>query len=201
MHHRISFRWNVVVSLGVLMALLGWPAPGGAQTVSGQARVVQATVASLLGTSTTTLADTGTLGSATDAREASRSAGSIAALLSGETLHATTIGWPDQAASEASLADLALTIAGTTIGADMVVAEAVALLGAAPAGTATFDGLAINGMPVDATQPNQTIYIPGGRIVVNEQLASAGGIVVNALHIVVYGVADVVIASAAAGVR
>jgi hypothetical protein len=78
--------------------------------------------------------------------------------------------------------------------------EAVARLGAAPAGTVTFDGLVINGMPVDSTAPNQTIYIPGGRIVVNEQIASAGGIVVNALHIVAGGV-DVVIASASAGVR
>jgi hypothetical protein len=193
---RISCRVNVV-SIAVLMALLGWPAPGGAQTVSGQARAIQATVPVI---GTTTLADTGTLGSAIDAREASQSAGSIASLVSGEALHATTIGWPDQVASEASVADLALTIAGTTIGAGAVLTEAVARLGAAPAGTVTFDGLVINGMPVDSTAPNQTIYIPGGRIVVNEQIASAGGIVVNALHIVAGGV-DVVIASASAGVR
>jgi len=197
MQYRISFRWNVV-SLGVLMALLGWPAPGGAQTVSGQARAIQATVP---GAGTTTLADTGTLGSAIDAREASQGAGSIAALVSGEALHATTIGWPDQVASEASVADLALTIAGTTIGAGSVLTEAVARLGAAPTGTVTFDALSINGVPVGASAPNQTFYIPGGRIVVNEQIASAGRIVVNALHIVVAGVADVVIASATAGVR
>ena len=193
---RIFCRVNVV-SIGVLMALLGWPAPGGAQTVSGQARAIQATVPVA---GTTTLADTGTLGSTTDAREASQSAGSIGSLVSGEALHATTIGWPDQVASEASVADLALTIAGTTIGAGSVVTEAVARLGAAPTGTVTFDALSINGMPVGASAPNQTFYIPGGRIVVNEQIASAGGIVVNALHIVAGGV-DVVIASASAGVR
>jgi len=196
MMQRIFCRVNVV-SIGVLMALLGWPAPGGAQTVSGQARAIQATVPVA---GTTTLADTGTLGSTTDAREASQSAGSIGSLVSGEALHATTIGWPDQVASEASVADLALTIAGTTIGAGSVVTEAVARLGAAPTGTVTFDALSINGMPVGASAPNQTFYIPGGRIVVNEQIASAGGIVVNALHIVAGGV-DVVIASASAGVR
>ena len=35
--------------------------------------------------------------------------GQVPSLLTGETLHATTIGWPDQAAAEASLARLALS--------------------------------------------------------------------------------------------
>jgi hypothetical protein len=38
-------------------------------------------------------------------------------------------------------------------------------------------------------------------MVINEQLTSPTGIVVNALHITVGGVADVVIASAVAGIQ
>ena len=47
---------------------------------------------------------------------------------------------------------------------------------------------------------NQTVSIPGGQVVINEQqILSDGTLVVNALHATVSGVADVVVASAAAG--
>ncbi len=48
--------------------------------------------------------------------------------------------------------------------------------------------------------PNQTIGIPGGLVVLNEQQTlSDGTLVVNALHAIVAGVADVAVASATAG--
>ena len=69
-------------------------------------------------------------------------------------------------------------------------------------GTASVTDLSVNGVPISVTgAPNESIAIPGGRIVVNEQSTSAGSTVVNALHIIVGGVADIVIASAAAGVQ
>jgi hypothetical protein len=211
------------VVAGLLAGLLAWPTAGEAQlftnttqtlsntthaltsstttltqAVSGQAAAVRANV---LGT-TTALADTGTLGGATDAREASALAGNLPSLLTGEVLHATTIGWPDQVASEASLANLALGVAGNTIGADFVMARARAIAGAAATGASSLVNLAVNGAPISVgTDPNQTIYIPGGRIVINEQIASTGGIVTNALHVVVDGVADVVVGSATASIR
>jgi hypothetical protein len=57
-------------------------------------------------------------------------------------------------------------------------------------------------MPVSVSgDPNQTITIPGGQLIINEQtISSNGAMVVNALHIIVNGVADVVIASATAGI-
>jgi hypothetical protein len=49
--------------------------------------------------------------------------------------------------------------------------------------------------------PNQTIAIPGGQVVINEQtIDSTGTITVNALHVTVTGVADVVTATAIAGI-
>jgi hypothetical protein len=156
----------------------------------------------LPGGTTTVLADTGALGGPSDALHASALTGNVPSLLSGEALHATTIGWPDQVASEASLAALALSVAGTTIGADAVMARALAVLGGAGVGTSDIANLSINGVPIPVSgSPNQTIYIPGGRVVINEQQTSPASTVVNALHVVVDGVADVVIASATAGIQ
>lgn len=187
----------------LLIGLLVWTATGSAQTLSGQARAVQATVADVTGTSSTTvLADSGTLGASPDAREASQTTGEVPGLLTGEVLHATTISSGGQVGSEASLAALALVVAGTSIGADFVMARALAVPDAAASGTAHVDNLSVNGVAIDVTgSPNQTIAIPGGSVVINEQQSSSTGIVVNALHIVVTGVADVVIGSATARVE
>jgi hypothetical protein len=148
------------------------------------------------------LGSTGTLSGSSDARDASQLTGDVPSLLTGEVLHASTLGWPDQVASEASLADLALSVAGTTISADFVMARALAILGAAGAGTSNIDNLSINGLPIAVSgDPNQTIAISGGVVVVNEQQTSPTSTVVNALHVIVDGVADVVIGSATAGIQ
>src|SRR5881409_1340558 len=91
---------------------------------------------------TRVLAATGTLvGGTSDALQASELAGDIPSLLRGEALHAVTIGWPDQVASEASLAALDLNVAGINIGADFVMARALAVFGDAGVGTANIDNL------------------------------------------------------------
>ncbi len=104
--------------------------------------------------------------------------------------------------SGASLGNVNLTVAGVGISADLVMAQASQVLGAAGSGSSIIDNLSINGVPVVVTgDPNQTISIPGGQVVINEQTISpTGTAVVNALHVTVNGVADVVIASATAGI-
>jgi hypothetical protein len=202
MGHAGSYRPGVLAAAAMVAALLTWPMAGEAQLLTGQARAVRATVFSLLGGTTTVLADTGALGGPSDALHASALTGNVPSLLSGETLHATTIGWPDQVASEASLGALALSVAGTTIGADVVMARALAVLGGTGVGVSDIANLSINGAPIPVSgAPNQTIFIPGGRVVINEQQTSLTSTVVNALHVIVYGVADVVIASATAGIH
>jgi hypothetical protein len=194
--------WKLVALTGVLLSLLAWPGTSEAQTVTGQASAVQATVFDALGLGTrTALADTVTLSGTSDAREASLVTGSVPSLLTGEGLHAVTIGWPDQVASEASLGSLAMNVAGTGISADFVMARALSVLGSVGTSRTNIDGLSINGIPIVPTgSPNQTIAIPGGRVVINEQVSSAGATVVNGLHVVVDGVVDVVIASAKSGI-
>ena len=202
MRHAGSYSPGLLAAAAMVVALLTWPMAGEAQLITGQARAVQATVFSLLGGTTTVLADTGALGGPSDALHASAITGTVASLLRGETLHATTIGWPDQVASQSSLAALALSVAGTTIGADFVKARALAVLGGTGTGVSDIANLSINGAPIPVSgAPNQTIFIPGGRVVINEQQTSPTTTVVNALHVTVYGVADVVIGSATAGIQ
>jgi len=198
MGHITSHNWKLLMLAGILVSFLAWAGTSEAQTVAGQASAVQATVLGM----TTALADTGTLGGTSDAREASQLTGSVPSLLTGEALHATTIGWPDQVASEASLGSLNLTVAGNGISADFVMARALAVLNTAGAGTSSLAGLSINGMPVVPTgAPNQTLALCGLTIVLNEQMPSAGGIIVTALHVrTLDGLTDVVIGSAKAGI-
>jgi len=206
--------------MALLMAgLLAWPSNGLAQLggllppiggsttttgITGDATAVRATLFGALGLLTTTIAlsDTGTLAGTDVAREASQDTGSIPALLGAEVLSSSTIAWPDQVASQASLANLNLTLAGIGITADSVIAQASQVAGAAGTGTTTIDNLLVNGVPIAITgDPNQVVGIPGGQIVINEQsISSTGTAVVNALHVTVAGVADVVIASATAGI-
>ena len=198
MRQRIFSHLRLMAAIVALTGCVGWATAGDAQTVTGQARAVQATV---LG-SQTVLSDTGTLTGSDDARQASEVTGDVPSVLTAEALHATTIGWPDQAAAEASLAALGVTVAGNGISAEFVMARAAAVLGGASAGATTIDGLSINGAPITVTgQPNQTIPLLGGRVVINEQQPLfPSGMTVNALHIVIDGVADLVIASATAGI-
>ena len=81
-------------------------------------------------------------------------------------------------------------------------AQASQVAGAAGTGSATISNLLVNGVPIAITgAPNQIVGIPGGQLIINEQtISSTGTTVVNALHVTVAGVADVVIASATAGI-
>src|SRR6266581_560360 len=167
-NEEVGMRYTVSCSSGLLVVatlvavLLAWPLAGAAQTVTGEASGVRATV---LGT-TTVLSDTGPLESTSDARDASLLTVSIPSTFDGEVLHAVTIGWPDQVASEASLANLGMTVGGTGISADFVMASALAVLGVESNGSSIIANLSINGTPIQVTgDPNQTIAIPGGQVV------------------------------------
>ena len=195
--------------LTIVAALaLSWPTIGRAQTVTGQGTAVQATVfgvTTLLGTvgaKTTTLGSTGTIGATNVERDASQSAGSVASLLSADVLSSSTYSYMDEVDSQASVGDLNLSVAAVSITAASVMAEASQVSGSAGSGSSRIDSLAIDGVPVGVTgAPNQIVAIPGGQVVINLQtISSTGAAVVNALHVTVTGVADVVIASATAGI-
>jgi len=198
MSYTASSFWKFVGVAGALAALAGWPGFSPAQTISGQASAVTVVI---LG-NVTNLADTGTLSSAGEPLGTGLSIGSIPGLLAGEALHAATMGWTDQVASQASLGNLAITIAGTGISALSVLSRALAVSGAGATGGSSIDGLTIGGVPVAATgAPNQQIALPGLSVILNEQIQSANGIVVNALRVrTLDGLTDIAIGSAKAGI-
>lgn len=201
MRQRASLR-SVIALVFVTAGLMAWPRAGAAQTVVGNANAVRATTFGLFGGTTTTLAGTGALGGPGDALDATQVSASIPSLLSGEVLNAVTVGWPDQVTSEASLASLGLTVDGTGISADFVMARALATLDGSGGSNSVINNLSIGGVPVTVTgEVNQTVSIPGGQVVINEQIVSSSGTTVNALHATVPGVADVVVASATAGIQ
>lgn len=219
MHQTRSLR-HCSIAVALAMALLAWPAAGYGQlggllpplptptsttssTVVASASAAQVSLLGLLGTATTTaLADTGTLAGANDASNASLLTGGVPSTLTAETLGSTAISWADEVDSQASLGNLSMTVAGVGITADFVMAQASQVLGAPGSGSSTLTNLAINGTPIAVNgAPNQAIWIPGGQVILNEQtISSTGTAVVNALHVVVTGVADVVVASATAGI-
>lgn len=203
MYHAI-YRVLLKTTTGtVAAALMMLPPLAVAQDVSGQARAVQTTVAGMTGV----LADTGTLSGEDDARNASQLAASVPNVGSFQNLHAATVssvyGWDsaDFVLSEASLSNLNLGIGGNAISADFIRAEALAPVDSASSGTTSIEELVVNGSPVDVTgAANQSVWLPGGELIINEQRRTAdGGMAVNALRVVVDGVADVVLASATAG--
>lgn len=192
------------LTLITLALMWAWPATGEAQTVAGEASVVRAIVlgATSLLPATTTLADTGPLSAINSALDTSMDTGNVPSLVTAEVLSAGTISWPDEVDSVASLGNVNLNVAGSGIHADSVLARASQVLGGAGYGTSIINNFSINGIPIAITgAANQMVGIPGGQVIVNEQtISQSGAAVVNAIHVIVTGVADVVLASATAGI-
>jgi hypothetical protein len=193
-----SARLSVVAAGLLCIGQLMWSTAAQAQQAAGHASAVRASVLGI----TTVLADTGTLGGSSDAREASQLMGRVSSLLTAETLRATTIGYPDQVDSEASLSGLNLSIAGLGITADAVMARAFAFTGAVDTGLTNISGLNVDGVPVvPSGEPNQIVSFGVLTVVLNEQIPSADGITVNALRIkTLDGSTDIVIGSATAAI-
>ena len=197
-----------VLTVSLLLSLLFWPAQSASAnntTFSGEATVVQATV---LGLPPIVLSDTGALDSTGGAREASLLDANVLGLLTAEVLHASTVGQGQRSSSEASVANVTLTVGGNTISAGLLRARATAECHngtASVSGSSEIVDLVVNGQAIVVSgQPNQTISLPVGRVIINEQQSSVSGntgdITVNALHVMVDGVADVIISSAHADI-
>jgi len=193
-----NYCWKVVGVAVALAGLVAWSGTSQQQTPTGQASAVTAVV---LG-NVTSLADSGTLADPSEPLGTGQGTASIPGLLSGEALTAATVGWPDQVASEASLGNLVTSVAGTGISADVIISRALAVSGAVPTGLSNIEGLTIGGVSVSPTgAPNQTVSVLGLSVILNEQIQSANGIVVNALHVrTLDGLTDVVVGFAKAGI-
>ena len=99
-----------------------------------------------------------------------------------------------------SVDKLYLNLVGIEISASVLASKALSGCTAIPVGSSSIASLTINGKQIAITgEPNQTIPLLLGKIVINEQLPfSKDGIRVRALHIVIYGIADIAVAESAA---
>lgn len=200
----------------LVLSLLGASSPAAASgsTFSGRATAIQGTV---LGMTIGPLADTGEVNPNGDSLEASLLQYPIAGApdptngaLSGEVLHATVVAQGNESSAEASVASFSLSAAGQSVAADFLMAQASATCNGSNAiatGSAEIAALTVNGQSIVVSgQANQQVPLPIGQITINEQIADNsvssghGGITVNALHIVVPGVANIIVASAHADI-
>jgi hypothetical protein len=177
---------------------------------SGDATVVRANVLGI----ETVLVSAGPLPGEGGTAEDSLLEASVPGLLSAEVLHAATVAQGHRSSSEASVAELNLTVLGNTISAGFLMAEATAQChggNATVSGSSQIANLVINGQAIAVSgEPNQTIEVGALRVVINEQEAFADGnfgdITVKALHVTVANLlggaplADVVISSAHADI-
>src|SRR5712691_456890 len=109
-------KGSCVLTVSLLLSLLSWPAQSAAQSASntmfsGQATVVQATVATPLGPQSVVLSDTGAVDSTGGAKhvsllEAEASDPNNLVTVTAEVLHASTVGQGQRSQSEASVANV-----------------------------------------------------------------------------------------------
>jgi len=159
---------------------------GQATSFSGRATVLQAT---LLGLPPVVLVDAGPLPPSGGAEEASLLNANVPDLLTAEVLHASTVGQGNASRSEASVAEVSLTVAGNTISAGLLQARAAAVCNngaASTSGSSDIATLSVNGQTITISgAPNQTVQLPVGKVIINEQSTGPGAITVNALHVIV----------------
>jgi hypothetical protein len=205
MRYRVFHPWIFVALCVLSVGLLEWPARTRAQTLGDIIVVPPIVVPPTIPVTvpvTTVLGDAGTLAPGSLDSLYSELDSISTSLVSAEVPSARVIGYADQIASHSYLSSLNLTIAGIAIAAASAEAAARGPLDGSPGdATSYISSLSINGVEVlvDGTV-NQTVAIPGGQVVINEQqVLSDGTLVVNALHATVSGVADAVVASATAG--
>jgi hypothetical protein len=173
-------------------------------TYSGEAAAVRAVVLGIK----TSVSDTGSVGASGGERHSSALTFGLPNLVRGEVAHAAAFAKGNVSASEASMAHLHVTLGGNIITSAFLAAHAHARCtgtGVIVSADPNIIGLVVNGQPIQVSaKPNQTIPLPNGEIIINEQAKSStktsGQISVSALHIVINGIADVALSEANAGI-
>jgi hypothetical protein len=196
--------------LSVLMvAGLFAASPAQAQTTfSGRAFAASVSTA-LTGPVPIVISDTGQLspsgGSRDDALLDTRdpNLATLNSVLTAEVLRASTSGASGKAESSASLANVVVVLPGTgvQVTASFLGAQTEATCSGV-SGSSEIADLKVGDASIPVTgAPNQTVTLPGGaKLIINEQTTNENGtfhqVQVNALHLIVPGVAEVILSSA-----
>jgi hypothetical protein len=178
-------------------------------TYSGEAAVVSVRA---LGIANLSVEDTGPLPASGGSLSTQLASISVPGLLDAHLLSASTAGENHQTNSQASVADVSVTVAGISIQTSILTSQATAACypdHATVSGSSTIVSLTVNGQSIKVSgSPNQTVPLLVGSLVINEQISSvtnspvttSADMLVNALHLRVLGLADVAISSSHAGV-
>jgi len=198
---------NAVILVGVLLAL-PQNARAQAPVYTGEAKVAGASVLGLVNVS---IEDTGQLPGSGGSLSTQLLHAAVPGVLDLNLLSASTNGANNQTNSAASVANTTVIVPGIYITADVLTSNATTSCSAGQAsasGSSVITALQVNGLSITVTgQPNQTIPLLVGSLVINEQISSvsispslsSADMLVNALHLTVIGVADVVVSSSHAG--
>lgn len=199
-------RLSKQVCFGVtLLPVLAWSQEFNlSPTFAGHAETLQVQQA---GGNPLTFADTGVI-PANGGQRQNYAPGVSVAGVNAHSLSAVTLASGSRNVSRAGLAYLDAKVGSHEVTASWVEAEATATAGflnTPTTGKSVLAGLVLDGRAVTVTgQANQTISLPDGYLVINEQsgasIKPAGNLTVNALHLVVPRFGSFVAASATAAV-
>jgi hypothetical protein len=199
-----------LVIFGVLTALpvLAGGAPQNRCLYAGQGLVAGVDVLGL----NIDLSSTGPLPSAGGSLSTQLLSATVPGVLNLSLLSANAMGGSNVATANASVTNVSVTAAGVSITAAVLTSNANAQacnVQPAVSGSSTIADLKVNGLSVTVTgEPNQVIPLIVGSLIINEQIGSVSNffgntsadMVVNALHLRVLWLADVVISQSHAGV-
>src|SRR3989442_8110778 len=196
------------VTAGLNLALMS---PGNGATYGGDATGAAVTVTA---TGTTIRAASGTLSISGGEADSALSVGDIpgsatggVVTLAASAMHSAVVGSSPTTRAEGSMGAVGLTVSGNQISSDFLMARSNASCGPSVAGSSELVNLVINGQSITVTgAPNQTVALPNGSAIINEQVQTVGGtsgeLTVNALHVMTQNtitgqpIADVALASA-----
>jgi hypothetical protein len=204
------FTLSATLSAALLASALVAFSPAAQAQVSyvGDAAALNANVAGIVNVS---VSSTGQLPSTGGELSASLLNFTVPPTLTLNLLTANTVGQNNQTNSQAAVTNVTLNVAGIYVTAAVLNSNANAVCYpnyATVSGGSTVIGLKVNGLSVTVTgQPNQTIPLLVGSLVINEQISQltyppqniTADMVVNALHLKVDFLADVVVSHSHAG--
>lgn len=203
LHH--ARRVGPALAAGLLvLSGLAWAAPARAASFGGRAYSAYLNVP---GTGPLYVADTGALPSDDGWAGATLLGAALPGVLSAETLVAATSGGVDDtvgntAGSSTSLANVVLLPGQAAQITAALVRAQVDVTDVGAQGLSQIDGLTFGGAPVQVTgQPNQVVALPGvATLILNEQMATPGGLAVNALHLILATGGEVILSGAASSI-
>ncbi|HLJ88530.1 MAG TPA: choice-of-anchor P family protein [Candidatus Angelobacter sp.] len=198
-------KFPTVVSFLAGLALLSTTSFSQTNTFSGRGTAASANILGIV----TDVGDTGALPPVGGSLSSNLVSVNVPGLLTATAASATANGSGNQSQSTASIANLNLSVATLvsilTAGVIETTATATCSNGTPSVnGSSVIAGLTVLGVPITVTGGvNQTIVLPLGlgSLVINEQIATANSITVNALHLTITAIADVVLAHSEADIN